>query len=419
MRPSLIVLLFAIVPLGGLFAEESEAHRAAVEHFRKTHFSGLSHGRIALGHVGLHVSMTEEDWRHLRNVEGLTELWLSLPDFRDEDLVHLKGLKELESLDLHSTSVRGPGLSHLQALPKLTRLGLSRVTDDDGLSHVAELMELTELRVPAKGVTDAGMVHVARLTSLETLDLGGPAIGAPGLAALAPLQKLRKLTLGTGVGETLLIDAAGIEHIARLTALETIYLEHVAVEDLGPLQELPKLRRIMLQGGSIDEGGLDDLHAFPALQELSIWYTASIGGKEIAQIARAKGLELFELPGWSGPGAELAPLAKLQNLKRLNLDRAKNADAAAVHLAKIDSLRDLRLQLSDLSDAGLVLLARLPNLEKLDIDRTYVTDASVDAILQMKSLRSLDPVQRGMTQKGFDRLRAEAPTLDVAIDAPP
>src|SRR5882672_1794789 len=69
------------------------------------------------------------------------------------------------------------------------------VTDEQLAPLAALAPKLVQLNLAHTAITDAGLEHVAKLTALEQLNLSETALGDAGLAHLAPLAKLEVLNL--------------------------------------------------------------------------------------------------------------------------------------------------------------------------------------------------------------------------------
>jgi uncharacterized membrane protein len=108
-------------------------------------------------------------------------------------------------------------------------LALADGADDAALALLAGLEEeLVGLDLARTRVSDAGLDELARFTALRRLHLEGTAIGDAGLAHLAGLRRLEYLNLwGTRTSD------AGLAHLAGLTALRRLYLWRTATTAQG------------------------------------------------------------------------------------------------------------------------------------------------------------------------------------------
>lgn len=115
--------------------------------------------------------VTDDDWRHLKNLRNLKEL--SLGAVSDTELLHhVKGLTGLVQFDVFGRDVTDSGLEVLNYLTDLEVLSLSNTqVSDQGLVHVRGLTNLRELDLAQTQITDAGLVHLKRLKNLQKIKL--------------------------------------------------------------------------------------------------------------------------------------------------------------------------------------------------------------------------------------------------------
>jgi hypothetical protein len=171
-----------------------------------------------------------------------------------------------------------PQVAHL---PRLRFLGATEHSlDDEGLRSVGQLKQLEVLLYwDAPGVTDAGARHFqnmprlrylgmsssdvgdkglatfAKLTGLEGLTLQGNNITDAGLAPLAGHSRLKNLWVGGQRERPSPITNAGVIHLAKIPTLEELDLQfsQVTLEGLKPLQQLPALKQLYLNGSQADD----------------------------------------------------------------------------------------------------------------------------------------------------------------------
>ena len=104
---------------------------------------------------------------------------------------------KLQLLDLAFDDVTDARLAALGQLNNLRRLhleGRGRLSDV-GLASLGNLSRLTDLALPADGLTDAGLARLAPLVTLSTLKLPNGRFDGSGLAALDRLTQLRRFEL--------------------------------------------------------------------------------------------------------------------------------------------------------------------------------------------------------------------------------
>lgn len=140
----------------------------------------------------------------LKYLPQLKELGLDSWNLSDEHLAAIATVSRVEGLDLSGTEITAVGMQHLAGLPRLRRLNLQncRIAKDaypvlGSFSSVEEL-DLTSIREPGMTVTD--------------------------LAQLRDLPKLRKLSLSGPQYSNMLSNAATLETLAQMPALDSCSL---------------------------------------------------------------------------------------------------------------------------------------------------------------------------------------------------
>jgi len=208
----------------------------------------------------------DADMTHIRRVSHLRSLALDDSSVTDEGLKQLAGLHALKDLYLRNAKVTGRGLEHLRGLTGLRTLELGRTgVTNESLRHLAGLKALETLDVSQTKVTDEGLRHLAGLSKLQSLDLTATDISDKGLEFIQGLSELRTLYLSsawrgraiTDRGVTLLqnlknlrflnlsgaqVTDVGVEQIARLKTLETLYVDRTRIP--AGREAVPRRREI-------------------------------------------------------------------------------------------------------------------------------------------------------------------------------
>lgn len=245
------------------------------------------------------------------------------------------------------------------------------VSNED-LAQLAGLEHLVALRLSGKSgattVDDAGMRHLAGLTGLRALMLDHLWVSGEGLAALAPLGNLEELTLA----QTLVGDDAA----EAITAFS-------------------RLRRLRLAGTSISGAGLAKLAKLPALADLDVSEAVQIDDAALEHVGRMAGLRRLNL--WRVPvgDAGIAQLAGLEDLEWLNLDNTQLTDAGLEAVGGLRKLQTLYLGSTAVSNAGLGRIAGLTALESLSLQRTAVDAAAVRELQQRLPKTTISLEDRG------------------------
>jgi len=125
---------------------------------------------------------------------------------------------------------------------------------DAGVAHLRDMPRLSHVHLGMSQVGDRGMETLARLPNLEGLSMQRNRFTDAGLVHLAGHPKLKELWIGHLEGLSPITDA-GVVHLARIPNLEELDLQHtrVTVDGLKPLQGLPNLKNLYLDGSTAND----------------------------------------------------------------------------------------------------------------------------------------------------------------------
>lgn len=138
------------------------------------------------------------------------------------------------------------------------------------------------------------------------------------------------------------VDAAFLDEIARMPALETLSLQRVTATDLRPLAALPRLKRLVVRDATRIED-LDWVAGLAALEALGLENL-----KRVASLDPLSGLTGLRALGVEGSMwtpmrvATLRPLAALTGLESLFLTNLRVADRSLRPLHGLSALRALQ-----------------------------------------------------------------------------
>jgi hypothetical protein len=242
-------------------------------------------------------------------------------------------------------------MTHLKGLASVRRLSLFNTqVGDAGLESVATLPNLHELRLgPQNPVTDAGMDHVAKLTTLRTLFMPCRRVTDEGLYKLAPLTNLEEIDVETGFGERAVGDKrlASMKGMTRLKQLRIGVFSRAA--DKASITD------------PLTDAGMAHLKNLQGLRELKVdAVLQNVTGAGLANLAGLTNLEDLSFYFCQGlQGDSVAPLQNLARLKKLRFTRCDNLD-----------------------DAGVEYLKGLTNLEDVFIDHCSKVTAKGEATLR-------------------------------------
>jgi len=140
-------------------------------------------------------AVTSSGLGQLRPLQSLSFLSLNYTNDDDSGLEAIGELRNLEILSLCGVRFRGHGLGALAKLPKLRMLYLGGSSLQDG-SGLAELKQITHLRITNAHISPGVLSHIRRMSSLRNLDLEGSGINEDQLVELASAMQLTSLNLG-------------------------------------------------------------------------------------------------------------------------------------------------------------------------------------------------------------------------------
>ena len=221
-----------------------------------------------------------QDLSRLAGLGSLTELALPGPiftPFSDSPLDANQALKQLAAL----TNLQRLSFS-LHFLPTYN-------VNDEGISYLATLTGLRELRLPQSLVKTPNFDAFAHLESLDLSDC--PSFGDAGMAKLAGLKHLRRLYLRNDP-----VTDEGLRSLSGLPALEELDLYGTAVGDsgLGYLRNAVAIRKLNLLGANVSDAGVEILAGMPHLAELNL-YRSQVSNSGLAKLAGLKELSSLDV----------------------------------------------------------------------------------------------------------------------------
>ncbi len=205
----------------------------------------------------------------------------------------------------------------------------------------------------------------------------------------------------------------GCEHLENLPRLRRLVLrgKEFGDEDLQHLAGLKELRSLKLSRSSVGDAGLQRLEKLTQLQELNLSATINVtdaGLKSLGRLGRLRSLNL----GCTGiTDAGLRHIRTLRELERLDLAFTHVGDAGLENLEGLANLQDLALECTRVTDAGLEHLKGLSQLRALDLAAgptvgPKITDAGLRRIKGLVSLETLFLAgNRGITDAGLKYLK--------------
>lgn len=334
-------------------------------------------------------------WRH---VGGARAVWRRrgrrlLLNGREHgvDLTGLSGARAARWLSGHRhwagwVVLEGAALTPvvLRQLRRARRLGVGLVSRPGRRLPVARLSalapNLVALSLKEARLSPGDVARLAELPRLEALSLAGShcafrggGLGVSAAAALGPLRGVRRLRL---------LDLTDVE-----------------VRDLGFLEGLGALRRLLLAGTRVEDRSLDALDSLPGLRALDLSRTgiSDFGVDRVSGMTGLRALDLSDT-GVTDLGADL--VAGLAELRVLRVG-PHITDLGLAHLSDLGALRVLALRRAAISGGGLARLRRLAHLRSLDLAWTDVGDPALRHLRGLVRLRHLDLARTRVTGVGL------------------
>ncbi len=168
------------------------------------------------------------DKQHAAVRDGQSSRIVADSPLADDEWESLRGLADLRELVLRRGVADDAKAEILATLPDIERLVLRESPlSDAGLQEITRCRQLTHLNVPQAACTAAGLRLLRAVPKLRSLRLGGPNLAGrevgEAVAELAALESLHLIDV--------VIGDEGLDAIAALPGLQTLYLDGAGVSD--------------------------------------------------------------------------------------------------------------------------------------------------------------------------------------------
>lgn len=208
------------------------------------------HPRILSLGLGKCEQVTTTGWKFLGRMRNLQELHVwSNPTWNDDTMSCLEKLSSLQTLWMGDTSITDRSLYKLYYhynLRELSLNGCSQITDQ-GLAFLKAFPQMQTLFLGrATQLTEKGLRSLEFLPGLEWVELPVGLRSNEGVAALEKNKELQTLVLDGGT-----VDDTGLQSLRSLKKLSYLSLNHcsrVTSQGLEVLWELPHLREVEIAG---------------------------------------------------------------------------------------------------------------------------------------------------------------------------
>jgi len=386
--------------------------------------------------VWLRGQFTDE---YLKKIIGqfpdMEDLSVQGSEITDAGIAEIARLKRLRKLSLFEVSVTEAGLAHIATMGRLEHLLLCSFEriDDSGLKKLGEVESLRYLALSYPDMTAESLKFLQGLKGLETLSLKDATITGEGLRAARSLKNFTEISLdGCSVTAAGMQCITSLPNLRRLSmwrwgikadilklirtsaSIEELTLHAWHIRALAPVGQMPRLRRLRLQGHEFVGKGLGGLGRPKSLETLEL-RGLELRHADVTALASLTWLRSLDLLHTTEGelGSLLEKLRGLDMLHTIGLHGMGSGDSVVAYLADFKALREVDLSNATITDAGVAKLASLMNLRKLNLMKTEITDDSVDQLVVLRNLRTLDVRRTGISRRGLQRLRRELPTTVV------
>ena len=288
-----------------------------------------------------------------------THTLLNLTDLK----IPNRGITDLTGLE-HARNLKyldlyGNQISDITPLAKLTHLTELALSGNPG-ADISSITELTQLRILYLiDYQIQDLTPFAGLTNLDTLGLNVNQISD--ITPLAALTELQFLYLTSN-------QISDITPLTGLTKLIFLHLRRNQINDITPLAGLTKLRQLQVSGNQIS-----DITPLARLTELSFLdLTVNLQINDITPLAGLTELRQLQLTG-NYRINDITPLTGLTKLRQLQLDSVTRINDITP-LARLTELEDLNLWNNQISD--ITPLTGLTKLRRLQIGANQISDIS-------------------------------------------
>ncbi|MCK4334096.1 hypothetical protein KAX06_04840 [candidate division WOR-3 bacterium] len=170
---------------------------------------------------------------HYLDIADLDFLWFALIgnlkflsaysyDSTTSGLRYLALAQELRELNFYSLCITNRNLRDISRIPNLRRLSLESsggTIDQEGLSNLARLTDLTELHLTSLRIDDTGLKYISQIPRLRVLDLNGSWVTDSSLRYLTNLKYLRYLRVNCSC-----LTDEGLRHLEGIQSLRMLNL---------------------------------------------------------------------------------------------------------------------------------------------------------------------------------------------------
>jgi Leucine-rich repeat (LRR) protein len=328
-------------------------------------------------------------------------------DATDQDLAVLDNHPEISSIEIGVNYIFSGDLPDPPPHLPLT---------DGGFAHIANCPKLEELRIGTPlplSVTDNGLKILSGLTELRRLEISCFGENTPftdeGIKYIAPLVKMEELWLdfNKNLTDKTMTAISGMKELRVLR----FYGAKITDAGLEQIQDLTKLKELLLGKSLVSDSGLKVIGRFSELKELDLQFT-KITDEGMPNLSNLKGLNWLAIPGTKVSGKGLECISKLTGLKFLDLKYTRIDDAGLANVENLTNLESLDISNTKVTDTGLKHLSKLKKIKCLYLEGLPITNEGVKALNSLSSLTDIEIIGTKITGPGRARLKNTHPHLE-------
>ncbi len=344
--------------LGGRYTDESLA--ALPEDLTSLTLRGsIGYGNDDVSDAGI------QQLSRLKNLRVLNAGALGLTD---KSLEAIAQLSNLEELSLDSNKINGSGLQHLTNLKKLKKLVLHfNPLMPEWPKTVSQFTSLQDLQVVNydQPIDDDMLIELSKLTKLNRLALNDNAINVTdaGLSALASLTHLQEVKISKA-----LVSEEGLQKLASISTLQVLHLKDLRTATPGSftwLEKLPNLRELEIVGTPLNNHDIKSISQLSKLNSLLIWNVSwgsdSVSIEELEGLKSLRAIRTNELLTRDA----IRDLSMLPQLEYIGDDLSQITDADLSELVKLKSLQSISVDSPHITTASLKALENMKSLRYL------------------------------------------------------
>lgn len=271
--------------------------------------------------------------------------------------------------------------------------------EKDVLDRLAQLGDVTILRLSGLSITDEGLREIPFLKDLREITLDATRVSAEGLAALANSQNLRRIALDGTTEDEGFAHLAGCRNLESLEIISSQGASQFSEKAAESLSQIEGLVRLRLDGARLSPMVMQWIGRQSGLQALSLEYS-TLTPELLQPLHSLKKLHTLSVSGSRFGDDSLATLAAFSHLRELDLSHTGVSDAGLAVLAGLKELQSLDLSGCRIAGGGLRNLKGLP-LEKLSL---WGSQADNEALIEIETLTSLRSLRLGHTRIGSSAL---------------